>query len=85
MTQEYGEEPVVLTVKEVSQLLRIHRPKVYELIREGSIQGFKLGADWRVTRESVEKLVGRIPKTFFKKEAPLDFTKKAVGVTKLNS
>jgi len=58
-------EPLILTVKEVSKLLRIHRPKVYDLIRDGTIEGFKLGSDWRVRRESIEKLIGPIPKNFF--------------------
>lgn len=58
-------QPVLLTVKEVSQLLRIHRPKVYDLIRDGSIEGFKIGSDWRVKRESIEKLIGPIPEAFF--------------------
>ena len=58
--------PVLLTVKEVSTLLRIHRPKVYDLIHEGVIEGFKIGSDWRVKRESVEKIVGKIPLEFFK-------------------
>ena len=61
-------QPLLLTVKEVSLLLRIHRPKVYDLIREGTIEGFKLGSDWRVKRESVERLIGEIPPRFF--EAP---------------
>lgn len=60
--------PVLLTVKEVSQLLRIHRPKVYDLIRDGTIEGFKLGSDWRVKRESIEKLIGPIPDTFFSRK-----------------
>ena len=59
-------EALVLTVREVASLLRIHRPKVYELIREGSLEGFKVGADWRIRRESVEKLIGKIPESFFK-------------------
>lgn len=58
-------KPLLLTVNEVSELLRIHRPKVYDLIRGGYIAGFKLGADWRVKRESIEKLVGQIPDDFF--------------------
>lgn len=52
--------PALLTVREVSKLLRIHRPKVYELIKEGQIDGFKLGADWRIKRTSVETLIGII-------------------------
>ncbi len=58
-------KPLLLTVKETSMLLRIHRPKVYDLIHDGTIAGFKLGADWRIKRESVEKLIGRIPDEFF--------------------
>lgn len=62
-------QPVLLTVKEVSQLLRIHRPKVYDLIKDQTIEGFKLGSDWRVKRESIEKLVGPIPDEFFVKKS----------------
>lgn len=58
-------QPLLLTVKEVAKLLRIHRPKVYDLIKAGTIEGFKLGSDWRVKRESVESLIGAIPDDFF--------------------
>jgi len=58
-------QPLLLTVKEVAKLLRIHRPKVYDLIKAGTIEGFKLGSDWRVKRESVERLIGTIPEDFF--------------------
>ena len=59
------ESPLLLTVREVTKLLRVQRPKVYELIKEGAIEGFKVGADWRIRRDSVEKLVGAIPLAFF--------------------
>lgn len=55
----------LLTVREVMRLLRVQRPKVYELIRKNHIEGFKLGADWRIKRDSVERLIGPIPDTFF--------------------
>lgn len=61
-------QPLVLTVREVARLLRIHRPKVYELIKDGSIDGVKVGADWRIRRESVENLIGKIPEGFFDQE-----------------
>lgn len=61
---------LLLTVREVAQLLRVHRPKVYDLVRDGTIEGFKLGADWRVKRESIEKLIGPIPDSFFNKQEP---------------
>jgi len=50
----------LLTVREVAILLRVHRPKVYELIKFGDLEGFKLGADWRVQTSSVDKYVGQI-------------------------
>lgn len=52
--------PILLTVREVSQILRIHRPKVYDLIKSGEIEGFKIGADWRIKRQSIERYVGEI-------------------------
>lgn len=61
------EHPLLLTVKEVSELLRIHRPKVYVLLREGIVEGFKLGSDWRIKRESVEKMIGKIPDDYFER------------------
>ena len=67
-----SEKPILLTVREVSRLLRIHRPKVYDLIRAGKIEGFKLGSDWRIKRDSVERLIGPIPTDFFGDAAPLD-------------
>lgn len=59
------EAPILLTVREVSRLLRVQRPKVYELIKDGAVDGFKVGADWRVRKDSVEKLIGAIPENFF--------------------
>ncbi len=72
-------QPLLLTVKEVAKLLRIHRPKVYDLIKAGTVEGFKLGSDWRVKRESVEKLIGDIPDEFF--AGPKTSIKKVVGKT----
>ena len=37
----------VLTLKEVSNLLRIHPATVYRLIRQGKIPSFQIGTDWR--------------------------------------
>ncbi len=53
--------PILMTVKEVAELLRIQRAKVYLLIEMGSLEGFKVGADWRIKVSSLEKLIGPIP------------------------
>jgi len=67
MSKAPSRTPIILTVQEVTRLLRVQRPKVYELIKSNIIQGFKVGADWRIKRESVEKLIGPIPESFFNK------------------
>ena len=78
MTQAKGPDAILLTVREVSKLLRIHRPKVYELIKNNTIEGFKLGSDWRIKRSSVEALIGEIPDAFFSGEgADDDFEEEA--------
>lgn len=59
--------PVLLTVREVSTLLRVQRAKVYLLIRLGVLQGVKIGSDWRVRVDSVEKQIGALPETYLKK------------------
>lgn len=58
-------QPLLLTVQETMLLLRIHRVNVYSLIRDGTLEGFKVGAKWRVKRESIERMMGEIPDTFF--------------------
>jgi excisionase family DNA binding protein len=64
-SQDPSKPPLLLTVREAAHVLRIHRPKVYELIKAGEIDGFKLGADWRIKRDSIERLTGPIPEDFF--------------------
>ena len=61
--------PLILTIKETESLLRLGRAKLYMLLREGFIEGFKVGSDWRVVKSSVEKLVGPISEDFFSKKA----------------
>ncbi len=78
MTMMSKEQPLLLTVKEVSTLLRVQRPKVYELIKDGAIDGFKVGADWRIRRDSVENLIGEIPEDFFGDPPLEDFSEDAL-------
>ena len=71
---------VLLTVREVSTLLRVQRPKVYELIKDGAIDGFKVGADWRIRRDSVENLIGAIPEEFFENDANMESEKEVASM-----
>ena len=47
--------PQVYTVTEVSKLLDLPRRKVYILIEEGMLKAVKLGSDYRVVGESIQK------------------------------
>jgi excisionase family DNA binding protein len=42
-----------LTVKEVSELLKIHEATVYKMIRKGKIPAFKIGTDWRFLKHRI--------------------------------
>lgn len=56
---------LLLTPQEVSKYLVIPIHKIYNLINDGYLVGFKIGTDWRIRRDSVEKLFGPISKDFF--------------------
>ena len=45
----------VLTVKEVSELLKIHEATIYKMIRKGKIPAFKIGSDWRFRKEEIAR------------------------------
>ena len=40
----------VLTVKEVSELLKIHESTIYKMAKEGRIPAFRLASEWRFQR-----------------------------------
>ena len=43
----------ILTVKEISELLKVHQGTVYKMVREGRIPAFKIGSDWRFQKDQV--------------------------------
>lgn len=45
--------PLVLTVQEAADALRIGRNQAYELVRRGDLQAVRCGRTWRVPRESL--------------------------------
>lgn len=46
--------PALITVAELTALLRLHKQTVYELIREGEIPGVrKVGRHYRIHRDTV--------------------------------
>ena len=47
----------VMTLEEVAEFLRVHPSTIYRLLKRHGIPAFKMGADWRFNRESIEKWV----------------------------
>lgn len=43
----------ILTVEEVSKLLKIGQTQTYRILRTGSLKGFKEGKDWKIPKQSL--------------------------------
>lgn len=52
-----GNQPVLLTVSEVCELLHLSRPTVYGLINSGQLRSFKVGRVRRVPTSAVDDYV----------------------------
>ena len=55
-------EPLALTVKDAAHAIGCSRSTIYELINEGRLEAFKLGAATRITMASVKALVATAPR-----------------------
>jgi excisionase family DNA binding protein len=51
------EDDVLLTFKEVEDLLRVSRATVYRLLWSGQLIGHKVGKGWRFYKADLRKLV----------------------------
>ncbi|MBP1543506.1 MAG: helix-turn-helix domain-containing protein [Oscillospiraceae bacterium] len=49
----------ILTIKDLQKLLHIGRNTALRLVQDGEIEGFKVGRQWRVTRENVGRYIRR--------------------------
>ena len=48
-------DPTVLTVEEVSELLRVPKSTVYKLAQEGKLPAIKVGKHWRFKKDALER------------------------------
>jgi excisionase family DNA binding protein len=55
MTMESAHE--ILTIMEVSDLLRVHPFTLYKLVKAGRIPSFRVGNDWRFRKNEIERWV----------------------------
>jgi len=47
----------VMTVKEIAEYLGVHPMTIYKYVRDGKIPAFKIGASWRIRRDSIKKWI----------------------------
>jgi excisionase family DNA binding protein len=45
----------ILTVRELSEHLRVHPTTVYRLLRSRQIPGFRVGGDWRFDIDMIDR------------------------------
>lgn len=48
-------QPKVLTVREVSDYLRVHPSTIYRLLRQRQLPAFRVGSDWRFNVEAIDR------------------------------
>lgn len=49
----------ILTLKELQKLLHIGKNTALKLVQSGEIEGFRIGNQWRVPKDSIVKLISR--------------------------
>ncbi|HER34098.1 MAG TPA: DNA-binding protein, partial [Halothiobacillaceae bacterium] len=45
----------LLTTKQLQELLQVDRITVYRMLQDGRLQGFKVGGQWRFSRQAIEQ------------------------------
>lgn len=45
----------VYTLKEIEDLLRVTRRTLYNWIKSGKLKAFRVGKEWRITKEALEE------------------------------
>lgn len=45
----------VYTLKEIEDLLQVTRRTLYNWIKDGKLKAFRIGKEWRVTKEALEE------------------------------
>ncbi len=49
----------ILTLKELQELLHIGKNTALRLVQSGEIEAFRVGNQWRITRDSILKFILR--------------------------
>ena len=50
-------EKEVYSIEEISEILKVSYETVYKMVRDNKIKAVKVGVQWRVRREEVERVL----------------------------
>jgi excisionase family DNA binding protein len=50
-----SQDKSLLTTRQLQELLQVDRITIYRMLRDGRLQGFKVGGQWRFSREAIER------------------------------
>lgn len=46
----------MLTIEQVANALQLHRMTIFRYLKNGKIRGIKIGRDWRISEEELERI-----------------------------
>jgi excisionase family DNA binding protein len=55
MDSTTNSNPDIATVKEVSELFRVHTSTVYRLLAKKQLPAFRVGSDWRFSLKAIDE------------------------------
>ena len=47
----------IMTIAEVAAFLGVGKNRIYELLNEGTIKGFRMGRTWKISKLALEKYI----------------------------
>ena len=53
--RDQTEPEMIMTVTEVAQYLRVHATTIYRLLKENRVPAFRVGSDWRFSRDAIDR------------------------------
>jgi len=49
--------PEIYTINDLMEILKVTRRTLQDYINRGKIKGFKMGNEWRITKQSLEDFI----------------------------
>lgn len=45
----------VMTIRDIAEYMDVHPMTIYKYVKQGKIPAFKIGASWRIRKDSIKK------------------------------